>query len=122
MKQYRNFYNVNELSKGIKRQLGKGLETTIFCGDRAMISIVEIQPNCKGQIHSHPQEQWGYMIEGSGVRIQGNERIEIKKGDFWLTPGGVQHGIEAGSSGAKIMDIFCPPREEYTKSGSGFGV
>ena len=49
-------------------------------------------------------------------------RIEIKKGDFWLTPGNVEHGIEAGKNGAKVMDIFSPPRDQYKKSGSGFGV
>ncbi len=87
-----------------------------------MVSIVEIQPNCNGTIHSHEEEQWGYLIEGSGIRIQGDEKIKIKEGDFWLTPGGVEHGIEAGINGAKIMDIFSPPRENYKKSGSGFGT
>ena len=122
MSQKKNFYNINNLDEGIKRKLGQGLETSIFCGDQAMISIVTIEPNCVGQIHSHPEEQWGFMLEGSGVRIQNGERIEIKKGDFWLTPGNIDHGIEAGENGAKVMDIFSPPRDQYKKSGSGFGV
>ena len=56
------------------------------------------------------------------IRIQDGERIEIKKGDFWLTPGNIDHGIEAGENGAKVMGIFSPPRDQYKKSGSGFGV
>lgn len=122
MKQIDNFFNVNNLEKGIQRQLGEGLKTSIFCGDQAMISIVDIEPNAKGMIHSHPQEQWGFMIEGSGIRIQGGEKIEIKKGDFWLTPGNIEHGVIAGQNGARIMDIFSPPRDEYKKSGTGFGI
>ena len=122
MKQIDNFFNVNNLEKGIQRQLGEGLKTSIFCGDQAMISIVDIEPNAKGMIHSHPQEQWGFMIEGSGIRIQGGEKIEIKKGDFWLTPGNIEHGVIAGKNGARIMDIFSPPRDEYKKSGTGFGI
>ena len=122
MEQIQNFYNINDLDKGIKRQLGKGLKTSIFCGNQAMISIVEIEPNCVGQIHSHPEEQWGFIIKGSGIRIQGDERIEIKEGDFWLTPSNIDHGIEAGPEGAKIIDIFSPPREQYKKSGSGFAI
>ena len=122
MEQIQNFFNINDSEKGIKRQLGKGIKTSIFCGNQAMISIVVIEPNCVGQIHSHPEEQWGFIIEGSGIRIQGNERIEIKEGDFWLTPRNIDHGIEAGPEGAKIMDIFSPPREQYKKSGSGFAV
>ena len=122
MNQKDNFYNINQLDKGIQRKLGKGLKTSIFCGNEAMISIVEIAPNAKGKIHSHSQEQWGFMLEGSGYRIQGGEKIKIKKGDFWLTPSNIEHGIIAGNNGAKVMDVFSPPREEYKKVGSGYGV
>ena len=115
------FNNINDLDSGIKRVLGDGISTRIFCGDQSMLSIVTIEPNAKGKIHSHPQEQWGFLIEGSGIRIQGGEEVVIKKGDFWQTPGGIDHGIIGGPEGAKVLDIFSPPRDEYKKSGSGFG-
>ena len=115
------FNNINDLDSGIKRVLGDGISTRIFCGNQSMLSIVTIEPNAKGQIHSHPQEQWGFLIEGSGIRIQGGEEVVIKKGDFWQTPGGIDHGIIGGPEGAKVLDIFSPPRDEYKKSGSGFG-
>ena len=121
MSQKDYFNNVNDETTGIKRILGEGISTRIFCGDQAMLSIVTIAPNAKGKIHSHPQEQWGFLIEGSGIRIQGNEKIVINKGDFWQTPGGVDHGIIGGSEGAKVLDIFSPPRDEYKVEGSGFG-
>ena len=35
--------------------------------------------------------------------------------------GGVEHGIIGGPNGAKVLDIFSPPRDEYKKAGSGFG-
>ena len=121
MSQKDYFNNVNDETTGIKRILSEGISTRIFCGDQAMLSIVTIGPNAKGKIHSHPQEQWGFLIEGSGIRIQGNEKIVINKGDFWQTPGGVDHGIIGGSEGAKVLDIFSPPRNEYKVEGSGFG-
>ena len=121
MSQKKNFYNIDDLKSGINRVLGEGISTRIFCGEQAMLSIVTVEPNAKGKIHSHPEEQWGFLIEGSGIRIQGEEQIAIKKGDFWQTPGGVEHGIVAGPHGAKILDIFSPPRNEYKKAGSGFG-
>ena len=121
MTQKDKFYNIDEVNTGISRILGDGISTRIFCGEQAMLSIVSIEANAKGKIHSHPEEQWGFLLEGSGIRIQGDEQIEIKKGDFWQTPGGVEHGIIGGPNGAKILDIFSPPRNEYKKAGSGFG-
>ena len=115
------FHSIDDLDTGIKRVLGDGISTRIFCGEEAMLSVVTIQPNAKGKIHSHPQEQWRFLIEGSGIRIQGGEEIVIKKGDFWQTPGGVDHGIIGGPNGAKVLDVFSPPRDEYKISGSGFG-
>ena len=122
MSQKKFFNNINDLESGVKRILGEGVSTRIFCGDQAMLSIVTIEPNAKGKVHSHPQEQWGFLIEGSGIRIQGNEEIEVNKGDFWQTPGGVEHGIIGRPEGAKILDVFSPSRDEYKISGSGFGI
>jgi quercetin dioxygenase-like cupin family protein len=45
----------------------------------------------------------------------------MKAGDFWHTPGGVPHAIRVGSTGALVLDIFSPPRQEYKSSGAGFG-
>jgi len=33
-----------------------------------MFSIVHIDPHDEGSIHSHPEKQWGIMLECSGVR------------------------------------------------------
>jgi quercetin dioxygenase-like cupin family protein len=86
-----------------------------------MISVVRIGPDKSGEIHSHPQEQWGVLLEGGGVRIQDGVEHPVRTGDFWQTPGGVPHSFKGGSDGAVILDIFSPPRDEYRKPGSGFG-
>ena len=86
-----------------------------------MLSVVSFEPNAEGTLHSHPEEQWGVMLEGDGLRTQGGEEIPVKAGDFWRTPGNVEHTLKAGPNGAKVLDVFSPPREEYRKAGSGFG-
>jgi quercetin dioxygenase-like cupin family protein len=115
------FFNLNNPHQGLQRELGPSLTTRIFSGDQGMLSIVEVAPNAAGTRHSHPQEQWGVLLKGSGFRRHGDKEIPVKKGDFWRTPGGLDHGFRAGPEGATILDIFSPPREEYKKAGSGLG-
>jgi len=116
-----NFFNIDDSSQGIFRQLAEGITTRVFLGEQAMLSLVRCEANTAGSIHSHPEEQWGMCLEGSGVRIQDGINVPFKKGDFWCTPGGVKHGIRVGSDGATVLDVFAPPRAEYRKVGSGFG-
>jgi len=120
MSEDENFFNLDAVDQGIARQLADGMTTRVFAGADAMISVVRIEPNKAGDTHSHPQEQWGLCVRGSGLRRQGDAEIQVAVGDFWRTPGGVAHGFTAGPDGAVIYDVFAPPRAEYTKAGSGF--
>lgn len=120
MSQRDEFHNLNDAAQGLFRELAPGVTTRIFPGEHAMLSVVTIAPNGEGTLHSHPEEQWGVLLEGSAVRIQGGEEIAVGKGDFWRTPGGVPHTMRAGPEGCTVLDIFAPPREAYRKAGSGF--
>ena len=115
-------FNLHDQSQGISRQLADGLSARIFVGDQAMISVVKIEPHSAGKMHSHPQEQWGVLLEGECIRVQDGEEVAVKAGDFWHTPGNVLHGIRTGEKGALILDVFSPPREEYKQAGEGFGT
>ena len=120
MSQRREFHSLDDPSDGLLRELAPGVSTRIFAGEHAMLSVVTIAPGAMGTLHHHPEEQWGVLLEGSAIRYQGDEEIAVKKGDFWRTPGDVPHTMKAGLEGAKVLDIFSPPRPEYRKPGSGF--
>ena len=122
MGQLDEFHNLDAPTGGIRRDLAPGVDARIFPGEGAMLSIVTIAPNAAGTLHSHPEEQWGVLLEGSAVRVQGGEEIPVKKGDFWRTPGGTPHTMRAGPEGARVLDIFAPPRPEYRVPGQGFGT
>jgi quercetin dioxygenase-like cupin family protein len=121
MGEAREFYNLNDGTHGQLRDLAPGLSARVFVGDHSMLSLVTFEPNGEGEIHSHPEEQWGVLLEGDGVRTQEGKEHPVKAGDFWRTPGGVPHGFRAGPDGARILDIFSPRREAYKKPGAGFG-
>lgn len=120
MKPKNTFFNASDENAGIPRNLAPGIDTRIFVGDQAMFSIVSFEPECAGSIHRHPEEQWGLVLEGDGIRIQDGMEVPVSTGDFWRTPSNMEHGFVAGPKGAKVLDVFAPPREAYRKAGSGF--
>ncbi len=89
MSQKQEFHNLDDASDGLFRELAPGLTTRIFSGEQAMLSVVTLAPHAQGTLHHHPEEQWGVLLEGSAIRVQGEEEIVVKKGDFWRTPGNV---------------------------------
>lgn len=107
------FFNLQDPAQGIIRELAPGLTARIFAGDQAMLSLVRIDPHAEGETHRHPEEQWGVLLEGDGTRVQDGRDYVVSAGDFWRTPGNVTHTFRAGASGATILDVFSPPREEY---------
>jgi len=109
----RGFFNLDDQEQGLHRNLAPGVAARVFVGDRSMLSLATFAPNSESKIHCHPEEQWGVLLEGSGVRIQDGAESAVMAGDFWHTPGGVSHGFRAGAKGARILDIFSPPRQEY---------
>lgn len=118
----KTLFHLDDAEGGIPRQLAEGIAATIFPGEKAMISVVRLEPNAAGTRHSHPEEQWGILLEGSVTRYQGNEEFEVNAGHFWRTPPNVEHTMKAGPEGAVVVDVFSPIREAYLKPGSGFGT
>ena len=47
-----------------------------------MLSLVQLEPGRESDVHSHPQEQWGVILEGSGVRMQDGDEYPVTVGDF----------------------------------------
>lgn len=116
-----NFFNLDDPTQGLARELAPGLTTRIFTGEHAMLSVVALAPDARGTLHQHPEEQWGVLLKGSAVRTQGGEEVAVSEGDFWRTPGGVPHTIQAGPEGCTVLDVFAPPRAAYARPGAGFG-
>ncbi len=117
-----NFFNLNDTTGGIERELAPGITTRIHTGEHAMVSVVRFDAGIRGTVHHHPEEQWGLCVEGGGTRFQGDLAVAVAPGDFWRTPGGVPHTMEAGDDGLVVMDVFAPPRKAYTEPGSGFAA
>ncbi len=65
-----------------------------------------------GEVHSHPHEQIGYVVQGKfELEIDGQKEI-LEAGDTYYTSPNVPHGVVALEAG-KIFDVFTPQREDF---------
>ena len=95
------------------KTIAPGTEIQIAYGDKIMLSFVEVKPGGVVPMHSHPHEQAGICLEGAMEFTIGGETRIVRKGDGWMIPGGVMHSVKALEEGARALDIFSPPREDY---------
>jgi quercetin dioxygenase-like cupin family protein len=98
-----------------ERELSPKVNTKIAWGEKLMLSYVTVQPNAPiVPLHSHPHEQMGLVLKGEVGLTIGSETRRLKKGDMFVIPPNVPHGLAMTfDQPAEILDVFSPPREEF---------
>ena len=95
----------------------EGLETKVLTGlhgERMMMALNTTLPGHNVPTHSHPHEQIGMVYSGRAILRIGDKELEVKEGDFYCIPSGVEHSDTAlGDEPFVMLDIFCPAREEF---------
>ena len=90
---------------GIKRK-------TLVYGDNTLLTEFILEKGKTLPIHSHPQEQTGYLVSGHIILIINGKRHEMKSGDSWAIPGNAEHGAETIENSVAV-EIFSPVRKDY---------
>lgn len=90
-----------------------GVDIFTAAGDGIMLSLVEFEPHAVVELHCHPHEQMGMLIEGELEFTIGEETHRVLPGQMWRIPGGVEHKAVAGDAPVKALDVFHPIREDY---------
>ena len=95
-----------------EKDLVPGALLRLVWGERVMLSYATFEPGCKIPMHSHPNEQAGYVMSGR-IRVRFGEYDEIlEAGDSYVIPVDVVHTFDVLEPGETI-DVFCPPRQDY---------
>jgi quercetin dioxygenase-like cupin family protein len=88
-----------------------GVRRAAFDTDHATVTRYEFEPGAVFPIHRHPQEQITVLQAGEAEFTVGG-RVEVLRPGAWsVVPGGVEHGLKAGRSGARFLAVVVPRRE-----------
>jgi len=103
-------YFLNLKARAVK-EIVPGVRTRTFWQDRMLISLVDLDPNAVAPVHTHMEEQVGFIAKGTvEMEIDGAKRV-MKEGELYHVPADVPHGARAGPKGCTILDVFSPVRE-----------
>ena len=104
------WYKLDELAPVALRDR---VSARFVTGGRIMFSFVHLGPGGTVEMHHHPHEQCGYILEGSLMMTIGDETRELRPGDAYTIPGGVPHMAIGGPEGGLALDVFSPVRDDY---------
>ncbi len=64
-------------------------------GDRMIVALMRMPAGTGAEAHSHPNEQWIYILEGTFLAKVGGHEIEAKPGSVVYVPSNVVHSARA---------------------------
>ena len=105
------------INSGIEyKNIGGGvLRKVLAYSDNIMNVELLFEKGAKGEMHSHPHEQIGYIIEGSLIfHEEGKEDVTLNTGDTYIVAPNVNHGIDCLTN-VKLLDIFTPMRKDFVE-------
>jgi quercetin dioxygenase-like cupin family protein len=95
-----------------KEDLGGGvIMQYLGCSNNLNVLHWNIEDGGKVELHSHENEQFGYVIEGGFDMIIGGERKILGAGDSYFIPANEPHGFMAIGE-TEAIDVFSPFRPE----------
>ncbi len=95
-------------------EIGNGATRRVLnSGGNLMLVEFSFKKGGEGKIHSHPHEQIGFVVSGSGVFTIDGEESPVKAGDSMYIPPNVPHGFRATEDNTVLVDTFYPQREDF---------
>jgi len=89
---------------------------TLCYGARTLMTEVLLEQASVLPLHSHPHEQTGYLVKGHIQLRIGELEHDVRTGDSWCIPSGVEHGAQTLEDSIAV-EVFSPVREDYLPTG-----
>ncbi len=72
-------------------------------GDRIIVGLMRMKAGTGAEPHSHPNEQWIYILEGTFRFEIGGQKIEAKPGSVLYIPANTIHAGKASPDGDVVF-------------------
>lgn len=99
-----------------KEPLKEGIDRRLVSGDKAMVAHVYLKKDAVVPTHTHPNEQFTYILEGALEFTLGEgaatKTVVVRAGDILHIPSDLPH-MAVALEDTLDVDIFAPPRQDW---------
>ena len=82
-------------------------------GEKCMLSFVDMPANSYADPHRHEGiEQATIVLKGSADFLVEGKMYPVREGHVLIFAPNEEHGAYVGPDGARVLDVFCPPRPD----------
>jgi len=93
--------------------LAPGIKAHIISADRITLSFANCEPNAQLPPHRHENEQMLIVMDGAVDFLIEGKQYHLEKGDVVVLPSNTEHGAYFTDRGARVIDVFSPPRQDF---------
>ncbi len=104
-----SFINYNTKSKVT---IFPGVHSAMEHSEQITYGCVTLEEGVVVPVHSHPQEQWTYILEGQMEFTMNGEKQLLLPGMGAFIASHILHGAVAVTA-CRVIDVFTPVREDY---------
>jgi len=94
-------------------ELTPSIKANIVSAENITLSFVSAEPNVSLTPHRHENEQMLIVLDGAIDFIIEGKQYKVEKGDVVVLPSNTEHGAYFSDKGARVIDIFSPPRQDF---------
>jgi quercetin dioxygenase-like cupin family protein len=102
-----------ELSDVAPIKIWDGVIARAVDGAEATLASIELEPNAVVPEHAHVNEQTGILLAGSMTFTIAGETKALRPGAAWVIPAHAPHSVTVGAEGARLVELFAPPRHDW---------
>lgn len=93
--------------------LVEGSNSHLVRGSNVMLSFLTMKAGSVFELHSHPEEQIMFVLDGFCDEIIENKMYRVGPGDAIRLPANVRHGAFIREVDCRVIDVFAPARADY---------
>lgn len=89
----------------------KNFRDVIFTAKKSQLVLMSLRPGEEIGLEVHDGDQIIYVVDGDGVAVLDEQKMEIAKGSILFVPAGLRHNVVNGDDKAmKLFTIYAPPQ------------